>query len=160
MTKNYEVRFATPEDCEELSKIIAGVIRDLPYYNDLAKQNEVAKFQPHNLQDKISEDKLSIINLVINESIAGFCLSRFDDYTVWLEWFGIVEQYRGEGLSYLLLNELDKTVLLRNCHKIWCDSRTANKTSVHILGAHGYKQIVTIPDHWYGQDFILWQKFI
>ena len=77
-------------------------------------------------------------------------------------WSGLVfvEQYRGQRLSYLLLNELDKTVLLRNCHKIWCDSRTANKTSAHILGTHGYNQIVTIPDHWYRQDFILWQKFI
>lgn len=160
MINSIEIRFATADDCEQLSKLIAAVIKNITYYNDLAKVNEVEKFNVHHLQEKIKADRLSVIIATIENEIAGFCLSRFDDYTIWLEWFGIAENHRGKGISHLLLNELDTTILPRECHKIWCDCRTSNEASVHILASHGYNQLITIANHWYNHDFILWQKFI
>lgn len=155
---NIKIRFASADDCESLSHIIATVIQNIPYYNALAKQNEIAKFQPHHLQTKISEDKFSVIVATSDNLIVGFCLTRFDDYLIWLEWFGVLPDYRGKGITNRLLQELEKTVSPRNCHKVWCDCRTENNAAIHILTTHGYKQLVTIPNHWYGQDFILWEK--
>ncbi len=156
--KAIEVRYATIEDCETLSNIIATVIQNIPYYNDLARKNEILKFQLKDLQVKISEDKYSVILATADNKIAGFCLSRFDDYLIWLEWFGVLENYRGNGIANLLLKELDKTVLPRKSHKIWCDCRTVNEASIHILSFHGYTQMITIQNHWYKQDFIIWEK--
>ena len=155
---NIEIRYATKDDCKTLSKVIATVVQNIPYYNDLAKKNEILKFQHENLAIKITEDKLSAIIAVVDNNIAGFCLSRFDDYLIWLEWFGVLEKYRKKNISDLLLTELENTITWRSCHKIWCDCRTANNASIHILTNHGYKQRVTIPNHWYGQDFIIWEK--
>ena len=158
MNEEVTIRQAIQSDCAKLSEVIEAVIKAIPYYNDLAKESEIKKFQPSDLELKIVDDKHSVIIATIKDEIVGFCLSRFDDNLIWLEWFGVLEVYRGTGISNLLLTELDKTVLIRGCHKIWCDCRTSNKASIHILTTHGYKQIVTIPNHWYKQDFILWEK--
>lgn len=154
------IRYAQKKDCDALSEAIAEVIKAIPYYNDLAKRNEVEKFTAPNLERKIDEDPYSIIVAHVNDRIAGFCLSRFDDYTVWLEWFGVMPKFRGMGISNLLLKRLEETVAPRQCHKIWCDCRTSNEASIHILTAHGYRQLAIVTNHWYGQDFILWEKSI
>ncbi|OGI91232.1 hypothetical protein A3A09_00270 [Candidatus Nomurabacteria bacterium RIFCSPLOWO2_01_FULL_42_20] len=155
-----QVRLMTESDSLELSQVIKEVIQDIPYYNDLAKSNEIKKFSASALADKIREDKYSAIVATENKKIIGFCLSRFDDYLIWLEWFGILKNQRGKRISKLLLEELEKTTHLRGCHKIWCDCRTTNEASKHILSAFGYQQIATVSNHWYGQDFILWQKLL
>jgi len=160
LKKNISVRKARPKDCEKLSLVIETVIRAIPYYNDLAKDTEVSKFKTVDLKLKIKDDPHSVIIACIDNEITSFCLSRFDDYVIWLEWFGVLETYRGKGIANLLLLELDSTISLRKCHKIWCDCRTSNKASIHILTTHGYKQLTTIANHWYKQDFILWEKLI
>lgn len=160
MKEEIVVRFATSTETDFLSAVISKVIVNIPYYNDVAKQDEINKFTSNALTLKIADDPYSVIVITVNNEIAGFRMSRFDDYTVWLEWFGILEQFRGKGLSGLLLNKLEETVETRNCHKIWCDCRTENQASIHILSSNGYKQIGTIINHWYNQDFIIWDKQI
>lgn len=154
------VGYASENDCEALSQVVAAVVRAIPYYNETAKRDEVEKFSADALRQKIADDPHSVLVARIENAIAGFCLSRFDDYTVWLEWFGVAETYRGRGLAHLLLNKLNETAAPRGCHKIWCDCRTENKAAVHLLSHHGYRQLVTIKNHWYGQDFILWEKLV
>jgi RimJ/RimL family protein N-acetyltransferase len=160
MNNNVSIRYASKDDCEVLSKVIKLVIENIPYYNDIAKKDEVEKFTKETLTEKIAGDAHSVIIAHFNIEVAGFCLSRFDDYTIWLEWFGIHEKYRGKGLTSPILKKLEETVGLRKSHKIWCDCRTSNSASIHILTSHGYKQLVTINNHWYNQDFILWEKLI
>lgn len=154
------IRCATKNDCSALSTVITTVIQNIPYYNDLAKQTEISKFQPHALEEKIRDDEFSVLLATGQHKIIGFCLSRFDDYLIWLEWFGVVEEERGRGVAALLLKELEKTISRRECHKIWCDCRTDNAASIHLLTRHKYKQLATLYNHWYGQDFILWEKAV
>lgn len=154
------IKHATKADCETLPKVIEEIIQAIPYYNDLAKQSEIAKYQTSDLIHKIEEDEQAVIVAKINDEIVGFLLTRFDDYLIWLEWFGVVDAHRGKGIANLLLTEIDKTISTRGCHKIWCDCRTSNKASLHILTNHSFNQLVTIPNHWYKQDFILWEKEI
>ena len=154
------LRFASAADAAPLSTTIETLIEQIPCYNDLAKRNETARYSATALETKIKQDEYAVIIAEINNQVAGFCLSRFDDYTIWLEWFGVTDNHRGKGITRLLLQKLEETVVQRGCHKIWCDSRTSNKAAVHLLSQAGYSQIVTINNHWYNQDFILWEKQI
>ncbi len=160
MNTNFTLRFAKQEDAISLAAIIKTLIAGIPYYNDLAKQNETTRYNAAALSLKIKEDPYSVIIAETNNRIAGFCTNRFDDYTIWLEWFGVTDEHRGKGLTKLLLQKLEKTVLTRECHKIWCDSRTSNTAAIHLLTNAGYSQIGTIKNHWYKQDFILWEKLV
>jgi len=154
------LRFATEPDAEPLAKAIETLIAAIPYYNDLAKSNETARYNAAALLAKMKEDPYAIIVAEESDCMAGFCLSRFDDYTIWLEWFGVTENFRGMGLTRQLLQKLEDTVITRDCHKIWCDCRTSNTAAIHLLTGAGYTQMVTVKNHWYKQDFILWEKAI
>lgn len=78
----------------------------------------------------------------------------------WSDWGIVHPLYRRTGVSRALMTFLEKKLKKEGIHKIWCDSRTTNKESIAALGKLGFKKIVTIKNHWYRQDFILWQKLL
>lgn len=154
------IRAMKPEESEAVSKIVAEVIQPLTYYNDWARSSELRKYTPTLLREAISKDPYSVLVAENQSGIIGFCISREDDGLVWLAWFGVHPNWRGQGVAIALLEKFEETVRLRGCHKIWCDCRTENVASQAILTRLGYKRICTVRNHWYGQDFILWEKLI
>lgn len=154
------LRPATEKDSVALAGTIRQLIAGIPYYNELAKQHEIQRYNEAALALKIEEDPHAVLLACNGNHIAGFCISRFDDYTIWLEWFGVADDYRGQGLTRQMLQQLETTLAARSCHKIWCDCRTSNQAAIHLLISAGYSQIATVKNHWYGQDFILWEKLI
>jgi RimJ/RimL family protein N-acetyltransferase len=157
---DYIPEYATIQDLEATSKVFMEVLGEIPYYNDLAKENELKKYSYVELVRKLGEDAQSVLILRDNQHIAAFCFSRFDDYTIWLEWFGVSKHHRGKQLSKYLLAKLDERARNKGCHKIWCDSRTENKESKNVLTRNGYALITRVDNHWYSQDFFLWQKIL
>ena len=143
------------------AKLLQTIINDLDYYTVQAKKNEIKKYTSTELKYKIKNDHLSVLGAFDeNGKLVGFCLSRWDDFTIWLEWIGVAEKVRGKGIAKKLLIALEKTLKKRKAHKIWCDCRTKNEASIKLLTTLGYRKIAEIKNHWYGQDFYLWQKEI
>lgn len=154
------LKYATVQDIEKINDLFIEIVHSLKYYNDTAISDEKTKYSSEELKKKLLEDKLSIIAVYDDENIVGFCFSRFDDYTIWLEWFGISKSYRGANIGNLILEELEKATIKRGCHKIWCDSRTENIASFKVLQRNGYTLVTTLKNHWYKQDFFIWQKLL
>jgi ribosomal protein S18 acetylase RimI-like enzyme len=142
------------------SRVIRDLVRNLTYYNDWARREEIQKYTARNLLKMWREDKHSVLLAFSGNRIIGFCLSKYDDGVIWLSWFGVVGSFRGRGVGSMLLGELEHTALARSCHKIWCDTRTANKVSQSVLRKAGYRRICELKRHWYKQDFYIWQKFL
>lgn len=143
-----------------LVPILKEVIEKLSYYNEEARSHELTKYNANELLKKIEEDPDSVLIAQEANKIVGFCLSHIDDMLIWLEWFGVVESAREKGIARKLVENLEATVKKRHAHKIWCDCRTVNTKSINLLSSAGYLPICTLNNHWYGQDFILWQKEI
>jgi ribosomal protein S18 acetylase RimI-like enzyme len=148
-----------PSEASEVAVIIRDIIRSLPYYNDRAKREEVAKYSEDELQCMSREDPDSILLARGDEGAVGFCLSYYDDGLVWLSWFGVLDGFRKQGIGRALLFALAATLPKRQAHKIWCDTRTENTGSQHVLECVGFKRIAQVVNHWYGQDFILWEWY-
>ncbi len=155
-----KLNYATENDIESISKLFTDILDTLEYYNDTAKHNERTKYSPDELSAKLLEDKFSIITVHDGDTLVGFCFSRFDDFTIWIEWVGIKPSYRGTNIGNIILEELEKSTLNRGCHKIWCDSRTENIASFKVLQRNGYTLVTTLKNHWYNQDFFIWQKYL
>ena len=145
-------------EIDELVSLFKTVLFEIPYYNDLAKQNELKHYTKNNLIEKIKEDPKSIIIARENDELIGFCFNRFDDYTIWLEWIVLKRNLKRTGVGKLLIEKLVDATKERNCHKIWCDCRTTNNVSKNFLKKNGFELICEIPNHWYQQDFVLLQK--
>jgi RimJ/RimL family protein N-acetyltransferase len=150
----------SPPEAEPLSHLFEHVVMALPYYNDFAKQSELAKYSAAGLRESVSEDPDSVLVARVGPDLVGFCLSRYDDGLVWLSWFGVEKEHRNKGIGSALLDSLEETVRHGRSHKIWCDCRTENEASKAVLTCHGYTQICVVRNHWYGQDFILWEKVV
>lgn len=149
-----------PHEAKVLSELFAEVLSLLPYYNDAAKASELAKYLPKSLQESTGRDPDSVLVARTIDRIVGFCFSHNDDGVVWLSWFGVHPQYRGVGVGSALLEKLENTVRSGRSHKIWCDCRTENEPSKDALSKQGYLPLCTVKNHWYGQDFILWEKLV
>jgi ribosomal protein S18 acetylase RimI-like enzyme len=143
---------------DQVSTIFREVLWELPYYNERAKTGELQKYTPGKLRASALADPDAILVARVGEELAGFLFNHVDDELVWLSWFGVLPKYRGRGIGSALLLALDERVKHAGYHKIWCDSRTSNEKSKSTLMQHGYVQICTLRDHWYRQDFILWEK--
>ncbi|MFL6388732.1 MAG: GNAT family N-acetyltransferase [Terriglobales bacterium] len=147
-------------EAESLNALFTQVVTALPYYNELAKTTELAKYSPQALRDATSMDPDSVLVARIESDLVGFCLSRNDDGLIWLSWFGVHADHRRKGIGAALVEKLEATVRKGRSHKIWCDCRTENEASKILLSKHGYQQLCVARNHWYGQDFILWEKLI
>jgi ribosomal protein S18 acetylase RimI-like enzyme len=148
------------EEAEDLSAMFGQVVVSLPYYNEIAKRSEIAKYTPALLRESVSENANSVLVARDGRKIVGFCFSKDDDGVVWLAWFGVHPSYRRQGIGLALLQKLEEIVRNRNSHKIWCDCRTENVASKLALSNYGYVELCTVRNHWYGQDFILREKLV
>jgi ribosomal protein S18 acetylase RimI-like enzyme len=145
------------DEVDALAVLMREVIEPIPYYNDVARRAEHAKHTPEKLQEMIVEDPLAILVARDEKGLTGFCVSGWDDATIWLYWFGVAPRARGKGIGAALLKALAATLPSRGAHKIWCDSRTDNKESIAVLKELGFRQVARLDNHWYNQDYFLWE---
>lgn len=144
----------------EVSDLVRSVIAPLTYYTKKARRAETAKYTADELERMRREDPDSVLVAIQGSKIIGFCLSRYDDGLIWLAWFGVDKNYRGLGVGQKLLGALEATVRKRGGHKLWCDCRTTNTESKRLLIAAGFTPTGLLRNHWFGQDFILWDKLV
>ena len=156
---NWTVGPVATHEIDSLAVLMRGTIQALTYYNERAIRAELEKFDATALRTLLEGDPLALLVARDDSGLIGFCVSRFDDGTIWLSWFGTAAHARGRGVGAALLAALAKTLPSRHAHKIWCDSRTDNVESMATLERAGYRRIVTLTNHWYGQDYYLWEWY-
>ncbi len=148
-----------PHECDALAALMRVTIEPLPYYNERAKRAEMEKYTAPGLRALLAGDPQAVLVARDGGELIGFCVSRIDDGTVWLSWFGTAVHARGRGIGAALLAALAQTLPARHAHKIWCDSRTDNTPSRSVLERAGFRRIATLTNHWYGQDYFLWEWY-
>ena len=148
------------EEAEDLSVMFRQLVVGLPYYNEISKRSEIAKYAPESLRMSELESPSSVLVARDEGRLVGFCFSKDDDGLIWLAWFGVHPTYRRRGIGLALLQKLEEIAHNKNSHKIWCDCRTENEASKAALSKYGYIELCTVRKHWYGQDFILWEKSV
>lgn len=157
--KTITVHPATAPDVDAVAALMRRTIEPLAYYNDRARQAELARYTADGLHALMAADPQAVLVARDDTGVVGFCVSRFDDGTIWLSWFGTDARARGRGVGASLLAALAATLPSRQAHKIWCDSRTDNVESKAVLERAGFRRIATLTNHWYGQDYFLWEWY-
>ena len=146
-------------EVDALAALMRDTIAPLTYYNDRAKRAELTKYSADGLRALMADDPQAVLVVRDGAGLIGFCVSRFDDGTIWLSWFGAAARARGRGVGASLLAALAATLPSRHAHKIWCDSRVDNVESKSVLERAGFRRIATLTNHWYEQDYFLWEWY-
>ncbi len=144
---------------DALALLMRDTIEPLSFYNQRARRAELARYTADGLRALVAEDPQSVLVARDGAALVGFCISHFDDGTIWLSWFGTAAHARGRGIGAALLAALAETLPSRHAHKIWCDSRVENTRSASVLERAGFRRIATLTNHWYGQDYYLWEWY-
>lgn len=148
------------DDAQGVSALFNQIVQALPYYNSTAKESEIKKYSADLLQSFVEQEPESVLVAKCKGELAGFCFSENDDGLVWLAWFAVHPSFRRQGVGLALLKRLEDMAREKKSHKIWCDCRTENQASRVALTKQGYVELCTVRNHWYGQDFILWEKLV
>lgn len=146
--------------CAAAGDLIARVISSVEYYSPNARAAEIAKYTADRLAAMIRRDTESVLTATLGTDLVGFCITTYDDGLIWLAWFGVDRAARARGIGAALLDAAIVSVKERGCHKIWCDTRTTNTQSKSVLTRAGFHEICTLRNHWYGHDFILWERLV
>jgi ribosomal protein S18 acetylase RimI-like enzyme len=147
-------------DAEALSVLFEQILLALPYYNDRARAAELAKYSAAGLKKLVEHDPSAVLIAKVGTDLVGYCLSSHDDSLIWMAWIAVHPDYRRMKIASRLIRTLEARAQSLGSHKIWCDCRTENELSKLTLNHNGFRPICTIPNHWFGQDFILWEKFV
>lgn len=149
-----------PGESLAVSRLMKRVITGCPIYNDKARKSEVAKYTPAELKARIHSDPDAVFVAVAERKVVGFCVNGRDDGLLHLEWYGVDEAWRQHGIGRQLLDKLIGSARRRGCHKLWCDTHIDNTGSAKLLCSLGFQPLCTLHNHWYGQDFTLWEKMV
>jgi RimJ/RimL family protein N-acetyltransferase len=148
------------EQADAVAALVRAVIEPLDIYVPAARAAEIARHDAALLRVKITDDPFAVLVAWEDDVPVGFLVSNRDDGLLWLAWFGVARSARTRGLGRALLAAFEQTASARGAHKAWCDCRTDNAASRHLLASSGYRLLAELRNHWHGQDFYLWEKVL
>ena len=151
------VRRAAIRDTDVVASVFRAVVEPLALYNAEARQAELEKYDAHGMRALLLDEKAYVGLVLIDDDPVGFSIAEPDGDLWWLAWFGVLPRARGQRLGCRLVENMISIARQRGLRKIWCDSRAENQCSIAILQAAGFERICDLPNHWYGQDYVLWQ---
>jgi len=154
------VRAAKESDLPEVVSLFLRVLAGIPYYNAATKREDPPRYTIQRLRAKLRDDKYSVMVAQDKSGILGYAFTHFDDHLIWIDWYGVDPKSRRKGVGSAILQQLIRTAPRRKAHKVWCDTRTTNEPAKATLRRNGFSEIAQLRNHWYGQDFILWERTV
>ena len=150
----------TNKDITKFSKFTKEIVGNNKYYTSFARSEEVKNLDPNKIRRKLKDKDRIYLIAKNNSNIIGFCYGNFDAGTFWIDYIGISRDFRRSSIASKILNYLEIFAKKANAHKIWCDTRIINKEAISLFKKLGFKKIGVLKKHWYGEDFIFWEKLI
>lgn len=149
------VRPSITQDREELYELVKEVISPLTFYSERAREKEIEKFTPSNIEKFLQDDNHDCIVLKDETNkMCAFLFSYDDADMTFITWYGVSNSERGKGYGKAILNHLKYT---SSSVKLWCDTNQKNIPSNLLLTKLGYKCCAELNDFWYGHDYYLWE---
>ncbi len=148
------------DDIPSVSSIARKIIGATSYYTNEAREAECDKFNEENLQSILKNENAIVHVAKDGDDVIGFIYGYFDCGTFWADWVGVLAEYRRKGVAFSLMRKLEMILRETKTHKVWCDTRSDNKESNALLQKLGFERVAHLKNHWYKQDYYLWEKFL
>ncbi|MFP4568091.1 MAG: GNAT family N-acetyltransferase [Candidatus Woesearchaeota archaeon] len=155
-----EIKNLSVKEIKAYSNLARKVISSSSYYTEDARSEEIKKFSEESLQEKIKDESNFFVFIEDNGEVVAFFSGYFDAGTFWASWLGVDFNYRNKGFGKRILIYVERELKRRGIHKVWFDTLVNNVEIINLVEMLGFKKVTRINNHWYKQDFYLWEKFI
>jgi ribosomal protein S18 acetylase RimI-like enzyme len=152
------IQFLEPEFAKATAQLLETTILESPHYSPLAKTEEIAGLTAVKLLAMPKQD----VHIAVEENtVLGVLVSSGKEAgLLWLSWIVVSPAARGRGVAGALITSFHASAAARGVHKTWCDSRVGNASSARMLEKAGYKVVATLEKHWYGLDYLIWERLV
>jgi len=145
-------------------RAILDLIRDYERYDvEFAKRYYDIYFR----KDKITEKDKVLVAKIGGKSIGviGFCRDYFStDYSYWLGWFVIDEEYRGKkdiAVAEKLLSKVETELRKRKIKKLFVSTEDKNKRAKSFYSKNNFRTEAVLRDYYYkGEDQLILSKVL
>ena len=158
ITRPLTIRYAAPHDIPDLLAIFSQVVSPLDIYSEEARAGEIRKFSREEFEYRIEADPFAVTLAYSQNDLVGFSVTDDQHGPVWLEWYGVRLDARGAGAGEAIIRHLITELPIRHATKLWCDTRTSNTQSIRLFEKLNFRRLCEVKNHWYGQDFYLWER--
>ena len=152
------LRYAQGSDVSSLKPLIDEVVLAADIYVLASRLADVQKLSAENLAERIAEDPRSIVLAEQSGALVGFAVTTDQHGPIWIDWLGVAQHARGQGVGKALLAYLLAEGPVRRATRYWCDTRTNNNPAIKLFAQFGFSQFAELTRHWHGQDYFLWEK--
>ncbi len=152
------IQFLEPKFAIATARLLEQAILESPFYSDWAKSEEIAGLTAEKL---LAMPPQNIFLAVEASTVLGVLVSSSEEAgLLWLSWVVVSPAARGHGIAGMLIDAFHTSAAARGVHKTWCDSRVGNAASARMLEKAGYTVITTFKKHWYGLDYLIWERLV
>lgn len=155
-----DLTYALVSDAARISTVFKIVVSQAVVYNEAARASEINTYTPDYISRLIEADSKAVTLYKIDGIIAGFLITEFQDGPIWIEWIGVDPKYRKHNIAGAMVEFCMSEAPSRGGHKIWCDTRDENVAAVALFTQKSFQQKSRLDNHWHGQNYIIWEKFL
>ncbi len=149
---NYKI-IILPGDSSEISDMSASLHADLEL-----------RYGKGSLEEFVEENKYMIIFFAAaddkNNAAACGALKHFDDHTAEIKRMYVKDEYRGRGLSKLILKRLEDTAVEMNYRKVILETGLKQPEAMNLYEKFGYKKIKPYGRHKDDPDSVCYEKML
>lgn len=155
-----KVRRATRSDVKILVPFAKKEILKASHYSSVARQTYSSHVSLAYMLGIVKGGGFAVLALKGAE-LVGCLWTSFDsaDRSIMtFEWVLVNKRYKKQGIAKRMHNFAEKLAVSHGVRKIWGDSRASNYQAIALEANFGARRIGKLEKHWFGQDYILWEK--
>jgi ribosomal protein S18 acetylase RimI-like enzyme len=160
MKNEFAVSKVAPSDVVRVSSLVKDIIPELKIYSKEARDTFVSELSYENLKKEVRNKYSVFLAAKIGKEIVGFLIGHFYGSVLWLDWVAVKDTMRRRGIATEIIKNVEDRAMKVKAHKIWCDSRSNNTPSINLLRSRGFRRAAILKNHWFGQDFFIWEKHL
>ncbi|WP_116653899.1 GNAT family N-acetyltransferase [Pelagibacterium sediminicola] len=151
-------RAATNADIGLVHRELMDLIDSMPFYSDLFKAHEKARFTRTFLRTLIAVDPWHVLLLEMEGEVGGFLISGPDCGTIFQYWSAIFPKFRKTPLGRFGMEAFIEHWDNSRFHKASTYVRPDNRPALALLRRYKYEQVALLEQHIFGEDYLIMER--
>jgi len=153
------LRRAESRDVDKIREVLKQAFRGLEGRGYSAQAIETAIVDAEEIKKRISLGAHVIVAELRNE-IVGTVTGFEEHKSMHVCSLAVHPKYQNRGVAHQLMLHLEKTAHQKRCQKLFLCTAWAMKEAIRLYENLGYVKEGYLRNHFYGEDFIIFGKFI
>ncbi|MEM3201996.1 MAG: GNAT family N-acetyltransferase [Candidatus Micrarchaeaceae archaeon] len=158
--RGIKIRLASQSDAKILLPFIRAEILHASHYNVQSRRVYASEITEARLRDVVLNRGVLIAAFEGGAPVACMwaTFDSEDKSIMWIDWMLVERLHRHKGIGRSMLRFFERCARSMKVRKVWCDSRASNYQAIGLYRSERFRMVGILKRHWFGQDYLLWEK--